>query len=62
MKFTGTWRHDRLDDAGPGALVKLTSVTGDLTCERFFVYFKYQGEERLQMTVSEAGQEPFVRQ
>ncbi|MET9398677.1 hypothetical protein [Kitasatospora sp. NPDC002965] len=62
VTFTGTWRHYSLDDAGPGADVKLNSTTGNLTRVRFFHYFKHQGQERLQLTVTDAGDEPFVRQ
>ncbi|MET9398679.1 hypothetical protein [Kitasatospora sp. NPDC002965] len=62
VPFTGTWRHETLSDAGPGAAVDLTSTAGDLTCKRFFVYYKGDGPERLQLTVTKAGREPFVRQ
>ncbi|MEU6232406.1 hypothetical protein [Kitasatospora sp. NPDC047058] len=62
VKFTGTWRHGKMDDAGHGAVVQLTSVTGDLKCERYFQYFTRNGEVRLQMTGASAANEPFVRQ
>ncbi|MFJ9950348.1 hypothetical protein [Kitasatospora sp. NPDC091207] len=62
VAFTGTWRHGKLDDAGPGAVVELASAAGDLKCERFFQWFKYQGQERLQLTGVDTGNDPFVRQ
>ncbi|MFE3874785.1 hypothetical protein ACFXPX_10345 [Kitasatospora sp. NPDC059146] len=62
VKFTGTWKRGKLDDAGPGAVAELASVSGDLKCERFFQFVKRNGQDRLQMTGVDAGQESFVRQ
>lgn len=61
VKFTGSWRRGKLDDAGPGAVAELVSVAGDLKCERFFQYGKRDGQDWLQMTGVDAGQEAFVR-
>ncbi|MFJ3793314.1 hypothetical protein [Kitasatospora sp. NPDC090091] len=61
VAFTGIWRHGAMDDAGHGADVVLVSVTGDLKCERYFQFFKRQGQERLQLTGRSGFDEPFVR-
>lgn len=62
MRFTGTWKHGKLEDAGTGAWATLTSVAGHPTCERYFQYFMYKGQERLQLTGVSSAEEPFVRQ
>ncbi|MER5353109.1 hypothetical protein ABT093_22595 [Kitasatospora sp. NPDC002551] len=62
VSFTGTWRHETLSDAGPGAYITLSSSDGALTCKRFFVHYKENGREVLQLTATEAGSDPFVRQ
>ncbi len=49
VKFTGTWRHGAVEDAGYGALVKLASVDGTLACETYFQYVKHNGEETLSL-------------
>ncbi|MFC5889153.1 hypothetical protein ACFQ0M_45900 [Kitasatospora aburaviensis] len=62
VAFTGTWRHGKMDDAGHGAHVQLASVAGELKCERYFQFFTYQGQERLQLTGTAGMNELFVRQ
>ncbi|MEK2490682.1 hypothetical protein WN990_14080 [Kitasatospora purpeofusca] len=62
VAFTGTWLHETVSDAGPGAYVTLTSTAGDLTCKRFFGYYKHDGRELLQLTATDAGSDPFLRQ
>ncbi|MEU6232407.1 hypothetical protein [Kitasatospora sp. NPDC047058] len=60
LKFTGTWRPGKVEDAGRGAFVELASVTDGLKCDTYFQYFKYNDEERLQLTDIDGA--PFVRQ
>ncbi|MFD0407973.1 hypothetical protein [Kitasatospora sp. NPDC127116] len=62
VQFTGTWKHGKLEDAGTGAWATLTSVAGYPTCERYFQYFTYEGQERLQLTGVSMADEAFVRQ
>ncbi|MBD0674354.1 hypothetical protein [Streptomyces sp. CBMA156] len=62
VKFTGTWKYGKLQDAGTGAIVQLASLDGYLRCERYFQYGKGNNGEQLGMTGVDAGQEPFVRQ
>ncbi|MGW7580648.1 hypothetical protein ACWGKU_05790 [Kitasatospora sp. NPDC054768] len=40
VRFTGTWECGRQEDAGTGAVARLASVEGILTCERYFQYVK----------------------
>ncbi|MET8540594.1 hypothetical protein ABZW03_08050 [Kitasatospora sp. NPDC004799] len=62
VQFTGTWKHGSFEDAGTGAWVTLTSASGALTCETYFQYFTYEGQERLQLTGVSIADEPFIRQ
>ncbi|MFD5433466.1 hypothetical protein ACFWJ4_15095 [Kitasatospora sp. NPDC127067] len=62
VRFTGTWEYGRQEDAGTGAVAKLTSVEGGLTCERYFQYVKGEAGEALILTGVDNRQGPFDRQ
>ncbi|MGW7448457.1 hypothetical protein [Kitasatospora sp. NPDC054795] len=62
VRFTGAWKHGKSEDAGTGAWVTLKAVTGHSTWKRYFQYFTYKRQERLQLTGVSIADEPFVRQ
>ncbi|GHF35543.1 hypothetical protein GCM10018790_11730 [Kitasatospora xanthocidica] len=61
VRFTGTWRHGRVDDAGYGAFVRLASVDGSLTCEKYLQYGKHDGVEALMLGDLGIGGTHFLR-
>ncbi|MEU1282657.1 hypothetical protein [Kitasatospora sp. NPDC005856] len=62
VKFTGTWKYGKQEDAGSGAVAQLTSVDGYMTCDRYFQYVKDEEGDALILTGVDTRQGPFLRQ